>query len=443
MIFGSQKKVFSEETTITNNHIIARNKNFMTTNLLNSLQNSKIDYMYYDIIEKNKFQVSDRVTNFIYFKNLQLESLEYIYYDFFEKFIKAADVRTDKIKECESLMNAHYSYIEKSSEKIINYLYNNILNVLTNLTDSYNDKINEISQSFIYFYNKVHEKLEALEHEHSSIMIYNLIYNEFQSISSKSLKTIEILKKKLQEAYQKIKPKISSFKPIRDNKIKNIKNKAKSFIKELEEALHECEHCKSRKEIITNITEDLVYNKYIEKNFLLELDSDLGFNSRIFNLSQIDFGYSIENCLYYLYKEIEERKNVLEHDLYSKSKTREIEESLYYLFEKLNLDFFEYFKLNIDELYYNLKYIRKYMFQDLKYIKGRLSRYLPQIFEVINTTIEEASDDGALNSLKNKFKNLVEGYNETFFEEIDYIITFEYNMRTLDFNINHNDLGRT
>ena len=203
MIFGSQKKVFSEETTITNNHIITRNKNFMTTNLIISLQKSKIDYMYYEIIEKNIFQASDRAINLIYSKNSELESYEYIYYDFLEKFVKAADVRTDNIRECESIIMPHYTDVEDLSFKIINYLKDDIQNIFGNLSYSYIGKINEITRSFKYFYNKVHEKLEALEQEHSSIMIYNVIYNEFQSISSKSLKTFELLKKKCKKLIKK------------------------------------------------------------------------------------------------------------------------------------------------------------------------------------------------------------------------------------------------
>ena len=95
----------------------------------------------------------------------------------------------------------HYTDVEDLSFKIINYLKDDIQNIFGNLSYSYIGKINEITRSFKYFYNKVHEKLEALEQEHSSIMIYNVIYNEFQSISSKSLKTFELLKKKMQEAY--------------------------------------------------------------------------------------------------------------------------------------------------------------------------------------------------------------------------------------------------
>ena len=113
----------------------------------------------------------------------------------------------------------------------------------------------------------------------------------------------------------------------------------------MEDTLQECEHCKGRKDSIAGVIEDLIYNKFIEKQFLLELDSILAENSINFNISQIDFGYEIEDCLYYLNKEIEERRGVYEYDLYSKSKTKEIGDSLYYLFNKLSLDFFVEFKI--------------------------------------------------------------------------------------------------
>ena len=441
MVLGSQKQTFSQEITITNNHIITRNKNTMTNELISSLKNNNFQNIFYDIYNSELLDIGWKFEKMIPLKNYYFEEIEYIFQGYFDKFLKAEYTRINNVKRCRDFSIGYSSDVLHLSADKVNYLKDNIFGTFNHLQKLYENKIWDICHAFNSFYNKVHEKLENLGKEYSSIIIYNQIYNEFQSISSKSIKKIGLITKKLQDIYQELKKKLIYFKQIKNDKIKSIIDKGKIFKTEIEKIPHYCYNCGYDKQDIIESIECLIYNKYIENNFFWGLDSIYGINENSFNLSEINYVYYVKDPLRLLYKEMEEKRDTLEYDLYSKSKIKEIEDSLNYLYEKLNNDFFEHFKYNIDKLFNKLKEISYTSFNILKGKKVELSHHSSLIFGVINTTIEEVSDDDALDSLKNNFKKFSEGYRDAFFNDIDYLLNFDF-LFDRNFDIEYEDLEK-
>ena len=132
-IFGNIRKTINSKTTYTNNHIIIKNKNTMTYDLVEFLKNRKLNATIYKSSAESIFKTS--------YPSKLKQPKPYSYDTLLDDYYKEL---TDKINEQDKLLNENY---QKIYQYIINSK-NNIISICNNnencITDEFNIYTNQI-----------------------------------------------------------------------------------------------------------------------------------------------------------------------------------------------------------------------------------------------------------------------------------------------------------
>jgi len=137
-IFGNIRKTINSKTTYTNNHIIIKNKNTMTYDLVEFLKNRKLNATNYKSSAESIFKTS--------YPSKLKQPKPYSYDTLLDDYYKEL---TDKINEQDKLLNENY-------QKIYQY----IINSKNNIISICNNNENSITDEFNIYTNQIMNKLQ-------------------------------------------------------------------------------------------------------------------------------------------------------------------------------------------------------------------------------------------------------------------------------------------
>ena len=427
LIIGSEKNIFSRETTFTNSHIITRNKNIMTNELILSLRKSNSASLF-NVIKDEFYSYENKDQEFIGKQIGKFNNFEYLFDDLLSRFYSASEFNNEQLGEIHDII---FGYIEDKNfffeEKYDKFNFN-IYHLLDENKQSYNDIEWDLYDQFHYLESDIQNILFEYKIESNDIPIFNLIYNDLEHIVPKLLKEETQIIKQSKDSFKEFKKQFLNFKQKIKNKGNNFMFKAENFKKDIENVNDNNDRtCRLRKFSIITFLDRLIYF----------FDNHYYSTDEIINRKEYDYSIDDEESLKEWFKNnlffynttvnellIELDRKYGDYNYYIFG----MKENLNYLYEKLNTHFFENLKDNIDNLYNTLIKFKDDFIRNLYDTKNKLTSYSNEFFSLINE--KKPEDESKMDiSYFNKRKDLIESslraYNNTISDFLNYLKSFD------------------
>ena len=414
-VIGSQKSSISKQNTISNSHILARNKNHMTNELLVSLQKIKsdLDFQYFEgILDNIYYPFRDNYDTKINQVYDSICGLPYMFDFIMEPFYKArkeidgnlylkqyivSDYLIEKNRFLDG-MSFNFLY-DQIKEKLFNYIYVDIQEKIRNISLAFSD-------DFIHpFHRDIIENIYMIEEE--NIPIINEIYEDMKFHLSSLKNDYNFLLEEINFNNEEIKTNFfQEFNNIYQEKNKLYLLKSKKLIEEVQ-------NLDTSEEMVKNsILYDLdlyfrnsdtdsflnyvsyQYSSIKNKNFSQEISSNLDRNVETLEILSNDITRKIQNNEY-----SSQLNEIMRTDLdliYAKMK------SINTLFNSVS-----------NETYNRIRNIKFSFFDDLVDIKDKLGNISNLIFKYIKINSEDL-DNNNLERIKENITDLLIDYNMTF-----------------------------
>jgi len=401
-VIGSQKRSISKKSIHSNNHILIKNKNSMTNQLVIYLSNINLKYEQF---KDNIRELYDKYKRNINDLGMEFNSLNKSFDWFKSKFEGSRNELSEVLKDNFNSIEVTISSLDNTFDE----LYEQIAKNLYDANDYFYDKIRILYLSWKDFAEKAREKILSPEIRYDDLLIIYEICDDLESKYSEIKKKIlEILEQSIDNINNYIQSFFSGI--IYNNNFyrKEFKIKGKNIIEEIENSFYE------------NLDSTMI-------NFLSKIrqyfsGSEMSsFITRIDNINKDSFYINIEDKL-------NDLENILEKNIYElkEEKINELNENrpsyisgitsmkkdLDYVYDKINHDFFDFYKYISDELYSRLKNVKYSLFDDLVEIKNKLSNYSDSMFKYMNLSVEDL-DNYNVDSIKENFILILKDYNKT------------------------------
>jgi len=427
-IFGSLKKSLSKRSINTNNHILIKNKNSMTNQFVIYLSNINLKDEQF---KNNINEIYNNYTRNINDLGMEFNSL-YKAFDWFK--LKFEDPRDELLKELKG-RSYGLEHTISSLDNTCDELYDQITKHLYDIKDNYSNKISALYLSWKSFTEKAKEKIISPDIGYDDLLIVYEICDDLESKYSEIRKQfLEIL----EQSNYYFNDFIYNFFVgiIFDNNFyeKEFKIKGKNIIEAIEEI-----EIRSYGNLDYFTTDTL--SKWKQYFAGSQVSS---FISKINNITKEDFYIDIEDELNNLgkcletniYKPKEEKINELNENRPSYiSGIDSMKADLDYVYDKMNHDFFDFYKNISDELYSRLQNFKFSLFDDIVEIKNKLSNYSNSMFKYMNISVDDL-DNNNIDSIKENLTLILEDYNKTLSNYLygmnDYILGKNFSLFNFD-----------
>jgi len=422
IIIGSEKKIFSRETTISNSNITTRNKNMMTNKLVKSLDKAKFNDIAYNI--KSKFYAYENEhLQFVNNKGYKFGGLGNKFDNLLSRFWSASNFNFGNIKKVQNLIKKQFDYIYHTCNQIFENLHSTIYDFYFFNRQPYDEAIDNLYTKFSDLINYNKDLSYRFNIELMDISIFNLIYKDLQPILPILLKEAYQIKKQKDDSYKELKKQLLNYKEEMMSKVKIFVDQLNQFAQSFQEKLDKCDDCLNIEEnihylvgFIVDSADNYFYGietniRRYELDYYVETFDDEGFLKKHFEGNLESFNNSVNFDLMMLNEKYSDYNRYI----------FDMKEDLNFLYEQLNTLFFENLKDNIDNLYNTIIKFKGDFLDNYYLTINKLSYYSNEFFSIINEKMPEDQSKMDTYSFYNSKKIIENNLWEFYYTISDYL----------------------